>query len=225
MFRSVFVASLALAGISHTTAYADFIAPDADTYGWDRGVSEFSTYAEWDVFTSPTGPNTPDVGLFFGGPLPDGAPAFNAFDSGAPDSGSFVTGGGNIYSFSGIVKPQVDFGGYNLGDNSQTVVLLQVRTLGTEFDANTVFLNGSIAPTSIVELAREDLGGFGGAQVDTLFRFDLSGNTDSYSINFDALGSSMSLDRIALDTFTHVPTPGASMILGLAGLAAIRRRR
>jgi len=223
MDRSVLVAGVMLAGLA-SSASADFIAPDTATYGWDRGVTPLSTYAEWDVFTSPAGPNAPDVGSFVGGTLPSSAAAFSVFDSNE-GSGSFITGGGNIYSFGGVVSPQIEFGGFDLGSGYLTTVLLQVRTLGTEIDQSTLLLNGSIAATSATELDRVALGGFGGFQVDTLFEFNLSGNVDSYVINFDALGSSLSLDRVAIDTFTVVPAPGAAALLGLGGLVATRRRR
>lgn len=221
MNRSVLVASAMLAGLA-SSASADFITPDTITYGWDRGVTPLSTYAEWDVFTSTTGPNAPDVGAFVGGTLPPAASDFDVFDTGGV---SFITGGGNIYSFGGVVSPQIEFGGFDLGAGYVTTVLLQVRTLGTEIDQSTLLLNGSIAATSATELDRVALGGFGGFQVDTLFEFNLSGNLDSYVINFDALGSSLSLDRVAIDTFTVVPAPGAAALLGMGGLVATRRRR
>ena len=223
MNRSVLLAGSLLAALASSSSAA-FIVPDTAAYAWDRGLTAQSTYAEWDVFSSPAGPNAPDVGSFVGGVLPAGAPAFNAFDANE-GSGSFITGGGNIYSFSGIVSPRIEFGGFGLGDAYQTTVLLQVRTLGTEIDQATVRLNGTIAASSVVELARDSLGGFGGAQVDTLFRFDLTGNLGSYTIDFDALGTSLSLDRVAIDTFTVVPAPGVLALAGVAGLFAPRRRR
>ena len=223
MNRSVLVASAMLAGLA-SSASADFIIPDTITYGWERGATPLSTYAEWDVFTSPAGPNTPDVGSFVGGTLPATAADFNVVDNNEA-SGACITGGGNIYSFGGVVSPQIEFGGFDLGAGYVTTVLLQVRTLGTEIDQSTLLLNGSIAASSVTELDRVALGGFGGSQVDTLFEFNLSGNLDSYVINFDALGSSLSLDRVAIDTFTVVPAPGAAALLGLGGLVVVRRRR
>lgn len=224
MSRFVLVAGLALAGIA-SSASAEFITPDAGTFGWERGTSGLSTYAEWNFFTSSTGPNAPDVGSFLGGTLAVGAAAFNVFDANALESGSFVTGGGNIYSPSGILGPQIEFGGFGLGDGYVTTVLLQIRTLGTELDFDTLSINGTTAPTAIVELERIPLGGFGGAQVDTLVRFDLVGNLASYVITGQALESSLSLDRVAIDTFTTVPAPGAFALLGLGGLFSLPRRR
>lgn len=223
MNRSVIAASVMLAGLA-SSASADFVVPDTATYGWDRGVTAQSTYAEWDVFTAPAGPNAPDVGSYTGGTLPSTAADFNVFDSNE-SSGSFITSGGNIYSFSGVVSPQIEFGGFDLGAGQVTTVLLQVRTLGIEIDQSTLLLNDSIAPSSTTELDRVELGGFGGFQVDTLFEFNLTGNLDAYAINFDALGTSLSLDRVAVDTFTFVPTPGTGVLLALGGLVAARRRR
>jgi len=222
MDRSVFVAGILLASAA-SSASATFIVPDVGTYGWDRGTTAFSTYAEWDIFTAPAGPNSPDAGSYIGGTLPVTAPDYNAFDANG-SSNSFITSGSNIYSFSGVVSPQVDFGGFGLGSGNFTTVLLQVRTLGTEIDLSTVLLNGTIAPSSVDELERVSLGSTG-SQVDTLFRFDLVGDLDSYSINFAALGTSMSFDRVSVDTFTFVPAPGAAFLLGLGGLVVSRRRR
>ena len=106
MKRSVLVASVMLTGLA-SFASADFVTPDTATYGWDRGSTAFSTYAEWNVFTSPSGPNMPDVGSFVGGTLPATAADFNVSDNNEA-SGSFITGGGNIYSFSGVVSPQIE---------------------------------------------------------------------------------------------------------------------
>jgi len=219
---SVFcVVSSLLACACATSASADFIVPTVASVGWERGVSPLSAYAEWDRFTSPSGPNLPDVGVFTGGSFASGAPSWNAFDR---EPNSFVTGGGNIYSFGSIIAPQVDVPGFGLGESFITTVLLQVRTQGTEIDPLSVLLGGS-GPTQVVELARSPLGGFGGAIVDTLFRFDVTGNAAGYTLQFRSLSSSMSLDRIAVDTFAAVPSPGASALAAIAAGATLRRRR
>lgn len=225
MIRLAVASGLAIAGLA-LPASAEFITPDADTFGWDRGATGLTTYAEWDYFTSPSGPNRPDVGSFLGDTLAVGASAFNVYDSNFPASGSFITGGGNIYSPSGVIIPRIEFGGFGLGEGFVTTILLQVRTLGTEFDVSSMLLNGTVAPTSIVELDRIELGGFGGYQVDSLIRFDVVGSLASNEISFEAMESSMSLDRVAIDTFTTaVPAPGAVALAVLAALGGATSRR
>lgn len=207
--------------VTATPAMADFVVPNGSNYAWTRGVTANSAYAQWESFTSPTGPNTPDVGSFAGGTLPGSAPAWNVFDS---SGGSFITSGGNIYSFSVPSNMHVVAPNFDLGASYTTTVLLQIRTQGTEFLPSSVNIGG-VAPVETVELLRQPLGGFGGFLVDTLFRWEIAGNAASYEIRFDASGSSMSTDRVAVDTYTFVPAPGAAALLALGGLVAGRRRR
>lgn len=208
MHRCVPVASLVLAAFVGSSS-AEFIVPETAFEGWDRGVTANSLYAEWDVFLSPAGPNPPDVDDFVGGVLPPEAPAFDVFDANWPKSQTFITSGGNIYSFGGINQPQINFGGFGLGEDYATTIIFQIRTLGNELDLSSVLLNGSIAPVAIIELDRQPLGGFGGAQVDMLFRFEVDGNDTSYVINCSAAATSTSLDRVAIDTFA-VQVPACS---------------
>lgn len=226
------VAGLVLAGTA-LQASAAFVVPNGVNYAWTRGTTAKSSWAEWNVFTSVGGPNSPDVGTFIGGAFPETAPAFNVFDSNS-SSGSFITSGGNIYSFSGVISPQIEFGNFGFGTSYNTTILIQVRTLGNELNASSVTLNGSIAPVETTELARSTLGGFGGFEVDTLFRFELTENLGSYVVDFDAQTTSMSLDRVAIDTYAFipgpsplagVPSPGVASVLGLAALTARTRRR
>lgn len=221
-FSAVAVAVPALALLGFTSsALANFVVPDGTNYAWTRGVTPNSAYAQWDVFTSTTGPNTPDVGSFAGGTFGSGAPNWNTFDR---NTFSFITGGGNIYSFAGVVAPQVDVPNFGLGAGYSTTILLQTRIQGTEIDPATVLIGG-VAPVQVTELLRQPLGGFGGFLVDTLWRFELPGNASGYTIQFAALGSSMSLDRVAVDTFAVVPAPGAAGLMAIGGLVASRRRR
>lgn len=202
-------------------ALADFSVPDGNNFGWTRGVTANSTYAQWESFTSPAGPNVPDAGQFIGGALPGSAPAWNVFDT---SGGSFVTGGGNIYAPAAATSISVIVPGFDLGGSYTTTVLLQVRTQGTEPLASS-FSIGGVQPVQTQELLRQPLGGFGGFLVDALYRFELPGNANGYTLRFDAAASSMSLDRVAVDTFASVPTPGVPALLGIGGLAASRRRR
>ena len=211
------IASLLAASIG-SPALGDFVIPSSASEGWDRGSTEGSLYAEWDVFTSPFGPNIPDAGEFVGGALPEGFLPFNAFDANE-SSGSFVPGSGNIYSFSGVIAPQIELPGFGLGDGYATTILVQIRTLGTEIDPTSVLLDEAIEPTEIVELERIDLGdGLGSVQVDTLIRFDAPGNALGYTVNLVALESSMSLDRIAVDAYAEAAGCNAADLAEPSGI-------
>ena len=195
-----------LAGVGLATlaspALAQFVEPDGSNYPWVRGSTANSLYAQWERFTSPSGPNAPDVGSFVGGTLPPEALAFAAFDAAWQTSGSFITSGGNIYSFSGIVEPQVNIPGFGLGDGFDTPILVQFRTQGVEADYDNILLNGVIEPVEVTELFRDTIGGpFGGALVDFLVRFEVEGNATAYDVTFAAASSSLSLDRVAVDAF------------------------
>lgn len=214
----VAVATLSLSA----SAAADFLVPDGVNSPWIRGVSPHSAWAQWETFGSAAGPNAPTAGSYASGPFADGAPAWNARDIGGA---SVVTGGGNIYSPSGPLMASIDVPNYALGGEYTTTILLQVRIQGTEVNPATVNIGGQAA-VQVTELYRESLGGFGGFIVETLWRFELTGNDAGYSIRFDAFGPHMSLDRVSVDTFAQVvPSPGALAVLLTAGAFARGRRR
>ncbi len=198
---AVLVASFMLASVP--SARADLTTPSA--YGWEREDAG-SAYFEWDFFFLSGGGNLPDVGMF-----PDPLPVGWSLPDVAETSGSaFLTSTGNMYSFTDIMDFEVRVP--NAGDTTPgitTTVLLQVRTLGREIDYSTMLIDGQ-APVEIVELFREDLqGDFGGGFVvgftlERLFRWELAGNASEYVIEFTTAESSVSLDKIAVDTFARV---------------------
>lgn len=220
-----------LTGVGY--APAAFIEPTE----WTRpstdaeALADLTTYQEWNAFSSPGGPNDPDVAEVNPnpgtGPNPSKA---NVYDT---SGSSFVTGSGNIYSPSAATLMDADIPSYGLGDGYETSVFFQLRTLGSEVDYDTVRLTYSdgandhtISYASYEELARVPLGGFGGSRVDSLFRFEAPFSPSTFKIEFDAAGSSMSTDRVAVDTNTvAVPEPASLGVLGLAGLVLARRRR
>ena len=189
---------LLLLVFSSMSLIAQFSAPV-----W-RG-SEGSTHAEWDVFTEPKfEPNSPDIST-------DDATIVCTTGS------AFLTGTGNIYSFQAPTFFQLD----DLVDESVTNVYLQIQSLGSSLEVDTVRLiytpaegeTVSVAPRLAAVACAEPLRGeFGGVGVIYNIQWDLRSApiTGSYSILFNAASSSMSLDKVSLDTsaeYTEIPEP------------------
>lgn len=140
------------------------------------------------------------------------------------NSTGFLTGGGgagNIYSFSAPLSVRLD----DTPAFEALTVVLQVRTRGTELDYESVVLsyNSDSGPQTVptplrTELDRTSLDGMGEA-VSSSWTWDLSGfNVASYFIEFEAAGSSMSLDSVSLDVLTAVPEPMETAAFGAAAL-------
>ncbi|MBI4581205.1 MAG: hypothetical protein HY718_15995 [Planctomycetes bacterium] len=199
------------------SAQAAFNAPAT----WTRGQAG-TTYQEWNVFTSATAPNSPDVGSF----NPNGtATVTNATDG-------FIAGGENIYSPFGPLDIDVAVPDYAAG-SSVTTVILQTRTLGAEINMGTMNIGG-VTPVDQGELLREALGGPGGYAVETWFKFHLPYSAPSFTVEFAATGPHMSLDRVAVDSITGptylpepnpVPEPVMASLLGLGMVLCGARRR
>ncbi len=179
----------ALSGVAN----AAFVSPNT----WTRGQAN-TTYQAWDVFTGLSAV-TPDVA--------------DQNSSGSAEltensGGSFLTGGGNIYSpylplnFT-VSLPQADIA----QPEHQLTAVVQIKTLGTELDGQSLALNG-LPPIDSAELLRNQLGGFGGSEVEHWFLFEIpyssygsgSNGVASLTLQFNALESSMSLDQLAIDT-------------------------
>ncbi len=177
------------------------LEPDGSTTpfeAWSRHDT-LSTYAHWDLFSSATNANAPDVGWF-------GLGNATLTESSGGTSGAFLTGSGNIYSLGGATSFELVAPAYDIGAGYATTVVLQTVTLGTELDMSSVQLsydggNQAIAPLSVEELGRTALGGFGGDLVSTLFTWEISGNPGEFLLQFAAVGNSMSLDQVVIDTF------------------------
>src|SRR5262249_41381007 len=145
------------ASICASNANADFIAPTAMLYGWDRPTSAggTATFQAWETFSSAAGPNgpetvfgagtgdpstittTPPVGNFnrgFGGSSSATWNSINAFgtanifDTTAATDGEIITSGGNIYSPTGVINPQIDIANAGGKTTGTTTILLQLRT-------------------------------------------------------------------------------------------------
>ncbi len=197
MTHRVMGSALALsAAVGPCAAQQAFVQPTVATVGWDRFAPD-SAYLAWDFFFVASGGNSPDLGRY-PNPLPTGWQPDVVETSGF----GFVTATGNIYGLAGPTDFEVTIPSYGLGEG-MTRVLVQLKTLGTELDYDSVRLDGK-APAEVRELYRFHLGPpqqGGGDDVETLFRFDLAGNASEYTLTFNAAEASMSLDIVAVDTW------------------------
>ncbi|MFI4883458.1 MAG: GC-type dockerin domain-anchored protein [Phycisphaerales bacterium JB064] len=195
------IASLILASLT-PTALADFVVPDGGNYPWVRGESDLSIYAQWDAFTSVSGPNAPDVGSFVGGDLPPEAPDFDAYDGDWETSGSFLTSTQNIYSFAAPVAPRGVTPSFALGDGYSTTVLVQLHTLGSDIDTERFTLtddDGNVYEPTDITVAIHDPS----IEMQVLISFEIEGNAESYT--FDSIGtaSSLSFAELAIDLYVQ----------------------
>lgn len=194
------------------SAQAAFVVP-----GFRGGAN--TTYQEWNVFSSTGGPNAPDVA--------------NSNVNGAANvvelsGGAFVTSGGNIYSPTFVTSFSVTVPDFNLGSGYITNAVIQIRTQGTNVDTASVLFNGAAAQSATL-LHSEVLGGFGGNLEDWEFVFsNVPSNLSLDTITFHASGSSMSLDRLSVDTqAVAVPEASSLVMVGIAAvtvLGVVRRR-
>ncbi|MGD9720095.1 MAG: hypothetical protein AB7O59_02635 [Pirellulales bacterium] len=193
-----------------------------------QAAGDLTTYQRWNVFTTTTGPNAPDVAEI----NPIGVA--NAYDAANATSGSFVTSGGNIYSFAAVINPVAVVPGYGVGQ--PTDFLVQLITQGSEIDVNDLTLDGTLVSTlsnySYTELSRVSLGGFGGFAIEHAWTFTAPVDLSSFQLDWGWGVSSSSLDVMSVDTHTAIVPEPASCGLALVGglgvclaLVAWRRRR
>jgi len=164
-----------------------------------------SDYYEWDIFTEPyLEPNAPDI---------SGGEATLI----GTTPGAFITSSGNIYSFQSATSFQMNLS----SDQEITNAFLQIKALGSSIDLTKVSLIGkdsggddvSVPPTHVMIVSEEELGGERGG-IDTIYtiQWNLQSTpvTGDYFILFNATESSLSLDRVSLDTsptYEFVPRP------------------
>jgi len=212
-FFTRFGAAALVVSLSANSVFGAFITP---TFRGDANT----TYQEWNIFSSATGANAPDVA----------SSNLNGTASATETTGTaFVTSGGNIYSFAAATAFNVVIPDFDLGSGYITNAVVQIRTQGTELDTASILFNG-VAASSATLLYTEALGGFGGALEDWEFVFtNVAGNIASDLITFQASGSSMSLDKISVDTqAVAVPEAGTLLLSGMSVLGIwfyVRRRR
>jgi len=185
-----------------------------------------SAYAAWNVFND-ADPGagiydmTPDAGSF-------GVSHTFVYETGT--AGAFLTGGGNIYSFSGPTNFQTYIQGTDMSGTGVRDVVLRIETLGTGLATSSVKLN-DVAPTSFVYQDVGALGGMGGNEFEGVFVWKNVVNTGApFMFTFNAAGSSMSFAQTAMyySAVAAVPEPHEWMLmvagLGLVGMTARSRR-
>ena len=205
--------------------------------GWSIGDAETS-HGYWDVITQD------NAGASF---IFDGAPDNGDFNNSsavlsANNPGAFVTGGGlggNVYSFSDTPSFNLDINpSYSFADAGTVTVALQLKVLGTLLDFASVDLGGLAASSATTTHTGTAGGPFGGAAEEYLFVWEDVVASTAYSLNFAALGSSMSLDEVQFDIGGYVkdavivippnavPVPAALLMFGpaLLGFMGLRRK-
>ncbi len=180
-------------------AQAQMLFPNLTTPSF-RGTTG-TEYTQWDIFQEP-------YAVANYGDYASGASSPTLTQT-LTDT-AFITSGFNIYSFSAAT-------GYVL-DNTLAAhpnnVVFQFETLGTSIDYSTLKLNYvsggttiSLSPANMISENRVITGGFGGFTTRAAFQWDLTGLAfTSYTITFQALGSSNSFNLGVLDTSTKAYT-------------------
>jgi len=213
-FKLLFSSLIAL--LAATGAQAAFILPSWTRPANDaQALADKTTYQHWDLFQSTTS-NAPDVAPEVN---PNGLA--NAFDSAAPGSGSFITG--NIYSFSGVIKPRAVVPGYNVSGNTLTV-LAQLQSWGNAIDTGDIKVNGVDATTlpGYSYTALSSTNDPQGLIVQHAWTFQVP---DAASIQIDwGWGvTSSSFTELIVDT-RSVPEPAGLGVALLAGAGILFRR-
>jgi len=186
---------------------------------WDTpnpwGSATLSQFAAWNVFGGTTD-TTPEVAGSGAGSIKENTGM------------AFITGGGNIYSFSAATNFTATLAGSTSGLFD---VYLRIGTLGTA-PVSTAILNGVNATVTTTNVGA--LGGFGGDELESFWKWSNVTGASLYTFQFGASGSSMSLDQLALATVNvtpsvAVPVPEpetyAMMLSGLGLMGFVARRR
>jgi len=197
---------------------------------WDGAYTPLGAgnYAEWNIFNDDGAAagiqdSTPDVSLIGSG----------SYTVSETTGGAFLTSGGNIYSPAAATA--FNFVADSLGGNPTGTrdVYLRLASVGSFDDTlqrsfTNFKLNGVDGVYS--QLFKETItGGFGGEEVEGLVVWEDAPNNQPLTFTWEAIGDSVSLDQLSLDVgaVSAVPVPAAAYLMasGLAGLAALVRRK
>lgn len=217
------------------------VATTRTTVPWNRPTSlalanaDKTTFQAWDVFAEAlaNGTNPPNNPGTMAAPWVE--PFFNpngTANVSETTGTAFIPGSGNIYSPSTVTAFSISVPNYNQAGMA-TNYLLQLRTQGTNPDFASFLINGlavsSLPNYSLQELIAVPLGGFGGTLRDFKLEFTLPSNNALDTLTFAASGSSMSLDKVFIDTqvTSAIPEPStwALSLLGLGGSLYFARRK
>ncbi len=205
--------AVALSCSSAVTSVADsshFVAPAF------RGQAN-ADFAGWDVFTTATGANNPDVA---------GSDAAATLSQNS--AGAMLLGGGDMI-YAGPAAIGAFSVSYDVSSPLATVVF-QVRTLGLEPNYNSISLNYGSGTLSAArtELERATDDTFpGSVAVTSSWTWDLTGvNATALTINLSATTPHVVMEAASLDV-AAVPEPETWAMISGAGLLAfaVWRRR
>ncbi|BCA56669.1 hypothetical protein W02_38090 [Nitrospira sp. KM1] len=196
---------------------------------WTRQSTPGSLYAEWNSFSNDAGTaanivaTNPDVANFGGG-------TYNLSENGSGGT-AFIVGGtaGNIYSFAAPTAFDFTVGNVAGGPRDVYMRIGSVGNFDTTLNRSfTNFTLNGVAGT-YQELFNQAAGGaMGGNEVEAVVSWLNVAPASSFLLNWNAIGSSVSLDQLSLDVGpTPVPLPAAIYLMGsgLVGIAAMARRR
>jgi hypothetical protein len=178
-----------------------------------------TTYQEWDGYSSAAGPNPPTFASNTSGTA-------NWFDTTAATDGAFLIGNapnGHVYSFSGVLNPEVTVPGLGGGSGFATTLILQLETEGNEIDLSSVKLTPAggttVAYNTSSVTGTPISGGFGGTTYDYLFTWNaLPGSAPGYTFDYSTGQTSVSQIATRVDTLTApaaVPEAATNISFGI----------
>lgn len=205
---------LAALVISSAPGLAHAVSGQWDTPAAGHSGNGASSAQPW-VGTLPAGARVAEWNFI--NALSDSVPDIAGSGSLVETSGAaFVTGGGNVYSFSAPTAFTATLDALAAGSWD---VYLRVSTLGNAVNPAAT-LNG-VSATRTLTYSEAITGGFGGGEEESLWQWSGVSGGANLVFNFAASTSSMSLDQVALLAVpSPVPEPTTWALMG-AGLAAL----
>lgn len=211
------LAVVGLAGVSLASPAFAVTFPAPSFFGQAN-----TTFQQWEGFSSATAPNAATAVTNTAG-----TPTYR--DSSAPASGGFLIGTpplARIYSFSGVITPEITVPTPTLADGV-TDIVLQTQTFGTLLDAASFYaLADAGTPVLATDVELVVTGSGSGAVNTYTVTWDDLPSATGYTLSYAAAGSSSSQVGARVDTFTSVSVPEPTALAGLAliGAGLLRRR-
>jgi hypothetical protein len=201
-----------------------------------------TTYQEWYHNFTLTGTSPPAASSNSYGTA-------NFTDPTYPGDGAFVitqqsNGSGDVYSFSGVIQPQIVVPSAGLGSGYTTTIVFQFETYGQENptlpstvgqalvspDLTLTGSNGTSITSASVELeasTSSQFGGFGTAYTnDYIAKWTVAGSASSYTIDYNSDATSTAFTAARVDTLTmltpqSVPEPASIVMMSLGLIVAL----